>query len=99
MSIGIFDDPERLEELLEKAEQVKIRASKEGRDELVILKEMQEESFGDLKKMINEEIDNNIKKMLGEKYTEVPNVEAVYFVKKHLEATKIALCTRIRTIA
>ena len=92
MTGSIFDDPEILEELSKQFEQVKTRASKEGRDEPDIIKEMEEESFRGLKSMIDEEVDNNMKRRLREKYTAVSNIDAIFDVKKRLESTRIALC-------
>lgn len=74
MSYNIFDDPEMLEALMQKSEQTEKRAIEENKNVSEVIKQEKQEIFDNIKNIIKEEIENNIKRQFFKKYTDLTDI-------------------------
>lgn len=94
MSYNIFDDPEMLEALMQKSEQIERRAIEEKKDLSEIIKLEKQEIFDNIKSIIKEEIENNKKRQICEKYTDLTEIVKIISTADFLRKENFSLRER-----
>jgi predicted type IV restriction endonuclease len=93
MAVNIFDDQETLEGMAIISEEINARAAKENKNEDEIIQEMKTLAFENIRQIIEEEIKENQKIKLSEKYPDIEHIfEEVYITALYIRSKGLAMC-------